>query len=143
MFDYLWRDPEPRKQLLGYVAKVGGWGAFAGAIFGTIFSALKSAPTGGHDSGEIKQSPAWHKAIFAITPLLVIITLTIMAAWMAHEMSRPLALSREYPWPLSTIILVGIFLALFFALFEVPWNTSWLHLLLLPGFSLLIVGAIV
>ena len=25
MFDYLWRDPEPRNQLVGYIAKAGGW----------------------------------------------------------------------------------------------------------------------
>ena len=47
MFDYLWRDPEPRNQLVGYVAKVEA-GARSAAIFGTIFSALKSAPSGGH-----------------------------------------------------------------------------------------------
>ena len=140
IFDYLWRDTGPRNLFLGYIAKIGGWGAFAGAIFGTIFSALKSAPTGGHDVAEVKQSPAWQKAIFAITPLLVIITLMIMAAWTAHEMSRPLAVFGEHPWPLSIIILVGVFLALFFALFEISWKTSWVYLLLLPGISVLIIA---
>ena len=141
IFDYLWRDTGPRNLFLGYIAKIGGWGAFAGAIFGTIFSALKSAPTGGHDVAEVKQSPRWQKAIFAITPLLVIITLMILAAWTAHKISRPLAAYKEHPWHLSVIILVGIFIALFFALYEIQWNTSKVHRFLLPGAFLLIVGS--
>lgn len=147
IFDYLWRDPRPRKMFLDYVAKIGGWGVFAAAIFGTIFTALKSAPSGGHDSGEAKQPPAWNRFIFAATPLLVIITLMIVAAWTAHEISRHLIDHKEYPypWPLSTITLIGITLLLFFALFEINWGDKHplLALILCLAGSLLIIGAAV
>lgn len=139
MFDYLWRDPWPRNQLLGYVAKVGGWGAILAAIFGTIFSAIKSAPSGGHDSGDVKESPAWHKAIFVLTPLLVIVTLMVIGAWMAHEIFIALNVPAEPHWALGVIILVGASLSLFFALFEVRWQASWAPLLLAVG-SLIILG---
>jgi hypothetical protein len=139
MFDYLWRDPQPRNQLLGYVAKIGGWGALVAAIFGTIFTALKSAPSGGHDSGEVEEPPAWHKVIFVLTPPLVMITLMVMAAWVAHEIFR--ALDKPDLWPLSAIVMAGACLSLFFALFEVRWQTKWVHLLLLAIGSLIIFGA--
>jgi hypothetical protein len=145
IFDYLLRDPRPKKMFLDYVMKIGGWGVFAATIFGTIFTALKSAPSGGHDSGEAKQPPAWHRFIFAATPLLVIITLMIVAAWTAHEISWHLTAS-EYPWPLTTITFIGITLSLFFALFEI---NDWITKRLLPvaslciAASLLIIGAAV
>jgi hypothetical protein len=140
IFDYLWRDPEPRKQLLGYVAKVGGWGAIVAAIFGTIFSAIKSAPSGGHDSGDVKEPPAWQKAIFVLTPLLVIITLMVMGAWVAHEIFGKLNESIESPEILTAIIMVGAFLSLFFALFEIRWQTPRVYLLL-TFVSSIILGA--
>lgn len=140
MFDYLWRDPEPRKQLLGYVAKVGGWGAIIATIFGTIFSAIKSAPAGGHDSGDVKEPPAWQNAIFVLTPLLVIFTLMVMGAWVAHEIFSTLNQSSGPPWTLYTIVAVGAFLSLFFALFEARWKTRWVYLFHAAG-TLMIFGA--
>ena len=140
ILDYLLRDTRPRTMFLAYVAKIGGWGTFIGAIFGTIFSALNSAPTGGHDSGDVKPPPVWHKAIFAVTPVFVLISLSILAAWAAHEISRSLVNLEGYPPALSAIILVGISLALFFALFEVRWHKSWAPPLLFV-ITLLVIGA--
>jgi hypothetical protein len=142
MFDYLWRDPEPRKQSLDYVAKVGGWGAIVAAIVGTIFSALKSAPSGGHDSGDVKEPPAWQKAIFVLTPLLVLITLMVMGAWVTHEIFGKLNKSMEAPGILTAIIVVGTLLSLFFAVFEVRWQTPWAYLLLAVGSSIILGAAL-
>ena len=141
MFDYLWRDPEPRNQLLGYVAKVGGWGAILAAILGTIFSAIKSAPSGGHDSGDVIEPPAWQKAIFVLTPLLVIVTLMVMGAWVAHEIFMALSKPAEPHWALGVIILVGVSLSLFFALFEIRWQVSWAPILLAVGTILILAAA--
>jgi hypothetical protein len=138
IFDYLLHDAT--KQLQSYVLKVGGWGAFLAAAVGTIFTALKSAPSGGHDSGEVKPPPAWQKAIFAITPLLVVISLLILAAWVAHESSLVLAEYPNYPWHLTAIILMGISLSLFFAVFEVPWNTVWAYIVL-PVVTVVVIAA--
>jgi predicted acylesterase/phospholipase RssA len=138
MFDYLLYDATP--QFLAYVAKIGGWATFLGAIAGSIFSALKSAPSGGHDSGEIKPPPPWQKVIFAITPVLVVISLLILAAWVAHEISRSLVNFSGYPWLINAVILVGISLSLLFALFEIPWDTAWAYFLL-PLFSLVLIAA--
>lgn len=138
IFDYLLYDAT--RQFRSYALKIGGWGVFLGAALGAIFSALKSAPSGGHDSGEVKPPPAWHKAIFAITPLLVVISLLILAAWVAHETSRLLVSFPGYPWPLTAIILAGISLSLFFALFEIPWNMKRAYLVLLVT-TLVVIGA--
>lgn len=139
IFNYLWRDPEPRTQLLGYVAKAGGWGTIVAAIFGTIFSAFKSAPTGGHDIGDVKRPPAWQKAIFVLTPLLVMIVLMVIGAWVAHEIFGELNTFAEPPWALGAIIVVGAFLSLFFAVFEVRLQAWWIYLVLAVG-SLIILG---
>jgi len=141
MFDYLWRDPEPRNQLLGYVAKAGGWVAIVAAIFGTIFSAFKSAPTGGHDIGDVREPPAWQKVIFVLTPLLVIVMLMVMGAWVAHELFGELNQFAEPPWTLSAIILVGAFLSLFFAMFEVRSQAGWIQLVLAVGSSIILAVA--
>jgi len=138
LFDYLLHDITPRTAFLSYVAKIGGWAPFLAAIFGVIFSAVNSAPTGGHDSGELKAPPAWHKVIFAATPLFVVISLLILAAWVAHEISRSLHDIGGYPRPFSAIILLGILLALFFAVFEIRW-TLWAFLVL-PVITLAIIG---
>jgi hypothetical protein len=54
---YIWHDPGPRKQLIDYVAKAGGWAALFIALGGSIFTAIKTSPTGGHDrSGDEKAS---------------------------------------------------------------------------------------
>lgn len=138
MFDYLWRDPAPRTRVLDYVAKVGGWAALLATIAGTIFSALKSAPTGGHDSGDVKEPPAWQKAIFVLTPVLVIITLMVIGAWVAHEIFAKLRDPTESPQALTAIIVVGAFLSLFFAVFEVRWQTAGVYLPLAIGSSIIL-----
>ncbi len=122
VFDYIWRDPRPKEQFLDYVGKIGGWAAFAGAIAGTIFTALKAAPAGGHDQGEASKSSAVTNFIFAITPLLLIVVLLITLSWLGHEVMGYLRSSKGSMWPLTAISFVGVAVCLFFALFESRWR---------------------
>lgn len=118
IFDYIWRDPTPKKAFLDYVGKIGGWLAFAGAIAGTIFTSLKAAPVGGHDQSEAKKSSPVSNFIFAITPLLLIVVLMITLSWLAHELLGYLNNSSDSTWPLTAVSFVGVVICLFFALFE-------------------------
>lgn len=122
IFDYIWRDPTPKKAFLDYVGKIGGWAAFAGAIAGTIFTSVKAAPAGGHDHGEAKKSSPVSNFIFAITPLLLLIVLMITLSWLAHKLLGQLNKSSDSTWPLTAISFVGIVICLFFALFETQWR---------------------
>ena len=113
--------------------------------------------------GDVIEPPAWQKAIFVLTPLLVIVTL-MDALWVAHEIFSTLNTPAEPHWALGVIIPVGAFLSLFFALFEVPlaslvgtystcsWLVNnrrtaflydWLRLSLPGPGRLLVVGAVV
>lgn len=50
------------------------------AVAGSIFTALKSTPTGGGDKRDTREPSAISRFIFAVTPILVILVLTISVA---------------------------------------------------------------
>jgi hypothetical protein len=126
-----------RQGILEYVTKAGGWTVVLLSIGGLIYTALKTAPSGGHDPREVSKPTLFSRVIFALTPPLVLVVLAVLASWavnilLSHVNRRyilagqPGATGAAHD---SSLILLftattcaGIVLSLFFALIETKWK---------------------
>lgn len=98
------------------------------AIAGSIFTALKASPTGGGD--ERAREPSWmSRAVFAVTPGLMVILLALGAAWAGEELLTGISGHYEQVQPLVAVaILYGILLCFILAIYEMEWvklKLSW------------------
>jgi hypothetical protein len=128
--NYLWKDPRPQKAAVDYVAKAGGWAAIAMAVFGSIFTMFKTAPSGGEDKNKAAGTRAMTLAILQITPPLVMVVLMVVLAWVAHGILDHVKRLQEEnwgscAWTLFVAAFAGLALCFFFAIFEMrKWRRS-------------------
>lgn len=106
----------------GYIKKAGGALAVLLSILGSIYMAVKSSPSGGGSAQEGRMSPQM-KIIFAVTPPLVMVVLTIALAWGAHMLLYFFAYKGDMSRlvPLDVAAFISIFLAFIFAAAEIHW----------------------
>jgi hypothetical protein len=117
---YLLCDPKSQKAYTDYIAKAGGWATVIAAIAGSIFTAIKASPTGGKDKNESQVTDRKTAFIFAITPILVLVSLAITFAWLARWMLIQFYDAPDhYVEELNKAILVGVILYLFLAIYEI------------------------
>jgi hypothetical protein len=124
--NYLLRDPTSQKSIADYVAKAGGWLALIASIAGSIFTAIKSSPAGGDDKIEVQGAGSKTRLIFALTPLLVLISLAVAFAWLARWMLIQFHEAPEhYIVKINKAILISVSLYLFLAIYEIRnWSKT-------------------
>ncbi|HET9040859.1 MAG TPA: patatin-like phospholipase family protein [Gemmatimonadales bacterium] len=74
-----------------YVSKAGGWAAVILALAGSVFTAIKAAPTGGSDTGGNGKAGRLTSFAFMVTPPLVIVVLLLALATGSHALLGTLA----------------------------------------------------
>ncbi|HEX8162680.1 MAG TPA: hypothetical protein VF538_12485 [Pyrinomonadaceae bacterium] len=134
------RDTRLRGGLAAYAARSGGWLALALAIGGSIYTAVRTSPAGGHDRRDVAAPSRFSRVIFAVTPTLVLVVLAVLASWLANVLMT--LINRRYvaldvmrgaagaqPDARLTLFLslttcVGVALALYFALAETRWRDT-------------------
>jgi hypothetical protein len=136
--NYLLRDPQSHKTFLDYIAKAGGWAVVIMSIAGSIFTAVKSSPTGGEDKPDVSGAGFKTNLMFALTPILVLVSLAVAFAWLARWL---LIQFHEAPdlfiVKMNKGIVVSVALYMFLAVYEIRnwekfWSLIW-RLLLLAG----------
>jgi hypothetical protein len=106
----------------GYVKKVGGVAAILTSIALTIWTAVKSAPSGGSDAQAGRMSIKY-RVLLAVTPPLAMLVLAIALAWGSHMLLSYIAGGGAgYLLPLDIAIFVSIILASVFAAAEINWR---------------------
>jgi predicted acylesterase/phospholipase RssA len=115
--NYVLRDAQ--ESVPGYLAKAGGWIVVLTSIGGSIFTAVKSSPTGGEDKSGAGSAGFKTRLVFAITPILVLVSLAVMFAWLGRWL---LIQYQSTPDPfiikINKAIVVGVSLFLFLAVYE-------------------------
>ena len=87
--------------------------------FGSVFTAIKASPTGGHDARELGIPSMGSRVVFAVTPPLVLAVVSVIAAWVGLEMLRGVvAVEGGRVSALTLSVISGISLCLVFALYE-------------------------
>jgi hypothetical protein len=142
-----------KDSIAAYVAKTGGWLTLIASIVGSIFTAVKSAPSGGDDKNTAKNMSDKSRRILFITPPLVLITFTILLSWFARSCIYALSEILEVPLnnasmelsqiipsdgipneePFIIAVISSIVLAFFFAIYEWKQWKGWVK----PSFSFL------
>lgn len=69
-----------------WVVRFGGWGAILTAVAGSILTAVKTSPMGGHDPREGEEMSLPSRVLLKITPLLVVVLLAVLISWLANWM---------------------------------------------------------
>jgi hypothetical protein len=122
------------KGIPAYVKKAGGWSAVLLSIGLSLYTALKTAPSGGHDRREMSKPTLFNRVVFAVTPPLVLVVLAVLTSWasvalLSHindSYIAPLQAGAEHDSSLillfATMTCAGIVLSLFFALIETRWK---------------------
>lgn len=122
-----------------YATKAGGWAAVLLSVAGSIYTALKTAPSGGHDPREVSKTTLFSRVVFTVTPPLVLVVLAVLASWMVvvllSHINRQYVVSQTFGAAASggardsSLIMLftattcaGIVLSLFFALVETNWR---------------------
>jgi hypothetical protein len=135
--DYFLLDPVPRESLANIVAKSGGWLALIMAVAGSIFTAIKTSPTGGQDAEKKAEPSATAKLIFAITPPLVLLVMGVLLAkfshWLLGLFNSRLQVYENNSWLLSDhmdwltlAVCIAFSLSFFFAIYEMRrWREDW------------------
>jgi len=118
--------------LVRYVALLGGtvagatWLATAGTVAGSVFTALKAAPSGGADARSHTPASLPTRIVFALTPPLVLIVLATVGAYVTHTVLRFVA--EPEPDARLTVLtieaFVGLGVCLVFAAFEAAEGRS-------------------
>jgi hypothetical protein len=127
------------KGLPAYATKAGGWAAVLLSVAGSVYTALKTAPSGGHDPREVSKTTLFSRIVFAATPPLVLVVLAVLASWTVVVLLSHI--NREYVVAQSPGVAVagtardsslimlftattcaGIVLSMFFALVEAKWR---------------------
>lgn len=125
--NYLLRDPKAQKGFVDYIAKAGGWAAIILSIGGSIFTAVKSSPSGGEDKGATSSAGFKTRLMFTLTPVLVLICLAVAFAWLARWMLIQFAVTPEpFIAKLNKAVLLSVSLYLFLAVYEIRnWTKVW------------------
>ncbi|MBI3652167.1 MAG: hypothetical protein HY231_14195 [Acidobacteria bacterium] len=125
--NYLVRDPQSQKTFADYIAKAGGWVAFLSSIAGAIFLAVKSSPSGGEDKPASPNGGWKTRLVFAVTPVLVLISMAIAFAWLARWILILFHESPEhYIVKINKAILISVSMYLFLAVYEIRnWEKVW------------------
>ncbi|MDT4897651.1 MAG: hypothetical protein QOH25_2728 [Acidobacteriota bacterium] len=170
LVNYLFRPSgDFRNAFLAFVAKSGGWIVLVATIAGAIFTAFKTSPAGGSDPREIKAPSLFSRAVFKLTPPLVVLMLAITASWVvnwlliylnshyAHSLSEGVSAlmsdsSASHNIQILTMAMyLGIVFSFFLILVELKlkrgWpysllSTVWVVLALMAVFALISVGVI-
>ena len=114
-------------------ARAGGWGAMALAALSSIYTALKTSPTGGGDNAKTNEKPPLLQRIaFAIAPPLMLLVLGVVLSWVGERLYYHVYTPSLSPTPDMTLIefvargaLVSAFLFLSFALYEFRPQQRW------------------
>lgn len=100
------------------VAKAGGWSAIVLAAAGSVYTALKAAPSGGDEAKKSKPNVV-DRIIFAIVPPLMLLVLGLWLAWIGHRWYTAVYEDLNGEIRLITIAtVVSAFLFLALALYE-------------------------
>jgi hypothetical protein len=132
-------EPKRRQEYSDYIAKAGGWLAIVAAVAGSIYTAVKTSPTGGADSDKSVKPSATNNLIFFLTPMLVLISLAVTFSWLSrHLLFKFSGDSFVVSRTMTTAMIVGIGLCFFFVIYEAKqWESAWqpllIYLLLLTG----------
>jgi hypothetical protein len=130
--------------LAEYIGKVVGWLTLIASILGSIFTAVKSAPSGGEDKNTADHLTSKSKFILFITPPLVLLTFTILLSWIARRCIYALFNVFESSYKINSSYFVGldtqsignekpfiiavissIILGFFFAIYELKKWKDW------------------
>lgn len=122
--NYLWSWQQT--EVSDYVAKAGGWLMVITSLAGSIYTAAKASPTGGGDKNTVAPLSLRSRLIFALTPPLLIVVLTIALAWFAHLVLMTFRGDYAHYIPhLRTAAFISIGLAFFFAVYEMRRWDGW------------------
>jgi len=107
-------------------AQAGGWSAFALAAVSSIYTAWKSAPTGGGDNSKATgKPPLVQRLAFAIAPLLLLLVLGIVLSWIGDQLYEEVYASHRLIGYVAHGALVSAALFLAFALYEFRPPQRW------------------
>lgn len=109
---------EGRSGILAMVAKAGGWGAAVLALVGSLYTAIKAAPTGGADNGDQGQPGRFSALMFTLTPPLVIVVLMVALATLSQGLLGMLAGPRDAASSLHVALFIAMFICAVFAIYE-------------------------
>ena len=108
-----------REGIADYVRKAGGWAVAILTLVGSVFTALKAAPTGGSDAGAGGEPGRLTSLAFMITPPLVIVVLMMALATGSHALLGTLpAQSETGPSGLHIALFVAMGICALFACYE-------------------------
>ena len=116
---YLWYDAGPRQGVIDYVAKAGGWATVIAAIGGSIFTAIKTSPSGGQDKTASGAPSRKSLFVLAATPPLVMVVLMVLLSVLAHTLMCYINEDpSHYFLPLMLAAGMCMTLCFFFAIYE-------------------------
>jgi hypothetical protein len=142
--NYIWFDSTRQGFIGAYIAKAGGILTLVFSVLGSIYTAVKSAPSGGEDKNTASQISAKSKFILFITPPLMLVSLTVILSWFARHCLYSLTSIADKPflssdgfnrWLSGTVdmhgprlvitVILSIVLGFFFAIYELKKWTGW------------------
>jgi len=142
VLDFLLFNQGLRNELGERLARAGGWGGVAVAVLTAVYTALKSAPTGGGDRAQKKgPRPLLDRVAFAFAPSLLLLVLGIVLAWCGHRLYTT-ALQDHEDVMLSIVrgALISALLFLIFALYEFRPPQKWRSLIVIVLWLAISVG---
>jgi hypothetical protein len=140
--DFLLFNQTLQSEVMGHVARAGGWGAVAMAVVSSIYTALKASPTGGEDAaGKKKQPGLLEKLAFALAPPLLLIVLSLVLAWCGHRLYTEVFMdTNDEVWFAVRGTLISGLLFLVFALYEFRPPQKWKALVVITVWLAISIG---
>ncbi len=96
----------PRVLVREYVAAAGGWAVVISAVAGTLFTALKTAPTTTAECRSVETPRRVPTMVISVTPVLLLVVGGLMLAWAGRELISLLA-QRTGPGSLRSLMLAS------------------------------------
>jgi predicted acylesterase/phospholipase RssA len=122
--------------------ELGPWVALIASVFGSLFTVFKVKPRGGEDKRQTSEPNVVSRAIFALTPPLVVLVLAVLAAWAGHALLAMIEDNRQTVNYLSYLIAVSAPLYFMLAVFEMGFPTALSNIRKIAMLSWLIVPAV-
>ncbi len=104
------------------------------ALAGAIFTGVKATPWGGGDVRQLSKPSRASQVVFALTPLLVLLTLLLVAAWASVALLRLLTMGDGEPLTsdaldqrmrvLTSGLLSGAIICITYAIYEMNWQET-------------------
>jgi predicted acylesterase/phospholipase RssA len=100
----------------GPIARAGGWSAVLASIGAAAFTSLRAAPSP-KDERNIQRPNIVSRAIFGLTPVLVLVVLAVLLAWLGNWL---LGFGGTEPFgrTIATVVLIGVGLEILLAIGE-------------------------